>query len=154
MTADTMDRKVREKVLEPMLIAGIRTTGCYGDSGKLFGKLGRAVGSIAKGKPLNLYYDGEYKEEDADFESCFPVKKTKEVDGIDFRELPGGRCLSLLHYGPYEELHRSYAQLLGYVEEHGLKTVLPSREVYIKGPGMIFRGNPKKYITELQVMLA
>ena len=24
------------------------------------------------------------------------------------------------------------------------------REIYIKGPEMIFRGNPKKYITEIQ----
>ena len=26
----------------------------------------------------------------------------------------------------------------------------PIREIYIKGPRMIFRGNPKKYITEIQ----
>jgi len=24
-------------------------------------------------------------------------------------------------------------------------------EVYLKGPGMIFRGNPRKYLTEIQV---
>ena len=34
------------------------------------------------------------------------------------------------------------------------KALLPSREVYIKGPGMIFRGNPKKYLTEIQIMIA
>ena len=28
----------------------------------------------------------------------------------------------------------------------------PIREIYIKGPGMIFRGNPKKYITEIQFL--
>tara|TARA_B100000575_G_scaffold17953_1_gene12467 strand:- start:884 stop:994 length:111 start_codon:yes stop_codon:yes gene_type:complete len=27
------------------------------------------------------------------------------------------------------------------------------REIYIKGPGMIFRGKPKKYITEIQFPL-
>jgi effector-binding domain-containing protein len=29
--------------------------------------------------------------------------------------------------------------------------VLPTREVYLKGPGMIFRGNPKNYVTEIQI---
>ena len=25
------------------------------------------------------------------------------------------------------------------------------REVYLKGPGMIFKGNPKNYLTEIQL---
>jgi effector-binding domain-containing protein len=33
------------------------------------------------------------------------------------------------------------------------KTLLPSREVYLKGPGIIFRGNPKKYLTEIQILI-
>jgi hypothetical protein len=28
---------------------------------------------------------------------------------------------------------------------------MPTREVYLKGPGMIFKGNPKRYLTEIQV---
>jgi hypothetical protein len=28
---------------------------------------------------------------------------------------------------------------------------LPTREVYHKGPGMIFRRNPKTYLTEIQI---
>ena len=31
-----------------------------------------------------------------------------------------------------------------------MKINYPIREIYIKGLGMIFRGNPKKYITEIQ----
>jgi hypothetical protein len=27
----------------------------------------------------------------------------------------------------------------------------PPREVYVKGPGMIFKGNPKNYLTEIQL---
>jgi hypothetical protein len=30
---------------------------------------------------------------------------------------------------------------------------VPCREVYIKGPGMIFKGNPKNYLTEIQLMI-
>ncbi len=145
--------EVEEKAVEAMLIAGIRTKGKYGECGKLFGRLGRSVGRHICGKPFNLYYDGEYKEEDADFESCFPVRKAVPAEGISIRELPGGRCLSLLHRGPYEELGRSYERLFGHLRGKGLKPLLPSREVYLKGPGMIFKGNPKKYLTEIQVLV-
>ncbi|NIM18127.1 MAG: MerR family transcriptional regulator, partial [Candidatus Aminicenantes bacterium] len=30
--------------------------------------------------------------------------------------------------------------------------LLPTREQYLKGPGMIFRGNPKKYVTRLMML--
>ena len=40
-----------------------------------------------------------------------------------------------------------------YIENHGLKCAQPPREIYIKGPGMIFKGNPKNYITEIQMVV-
>jgi hypothetical protein len=30
---------------------------------------------------------------------------------------------------------------------------VPSRELYLKGPGLIFAGNPKKYLTEIQMLM-
>lgn len=143
--------EVAEKNLEPQWIAGIRIRGKYAECGKLFGKLGRSVGRWIRGKPFNLYFDGEHKEEDADFEACFPVRQGTRADGVSVRELPGGRCVSLLHRGPYDDLGRSYQKVFEYMERKGLKPALPSREVYLKGPGMIFRGNPRKYLTEIQV---
>jgi DNA-binding transcriptional MerR regulator/effector-binding domain-containing protein len=145
--------EVEEKVLEPVLVAGVRFTGCYGDCGKYFAKIGRALGRHISGKPLNLYYDGEYREKDADIEACMPIRKRVEAEGISVRELPGGRCVSLVHQGPYDQLGRSYAKILDYVNQKGYNTILPSREVYLKGPGMIFKGNPKKYLTEIQIMI-
>ena len=71
---------------------------------------------------------------------------------IAVRELPGGRCVSLLHRGPYDQLGRSYASVLEYVRGKGYEVVLPTREIYHKGPGMIFRGNPKNYLTEIQML--
>ena len=29
----------------------------------------------------------------------------------------------------------------------------PTREVYKKGPGLIFKGNPKDYLTEIQIVV-
>jgi effector-binding domain-containing protein len=59
-----------------------------------------------------------------------------------------------VHRGAYDQLGRSYAKILQQTEERKLKISLPTREVYVKGPGMIFKGNPKNYLTEIQLPLA
>jgi DNA-binding transcriptional MerR regulator/effector-binding domain-containing protein len=142
---------VQEKTLEPMLVAGVRMKGRYSDCGTGFARLGKAVGRYICGKALCLYYDGEYRDGDADLEPCFPIRKEVPAEGISIRELPGGRCLSLVHRGPYDQLGRSYARILMQAGERKQKMVLPTREVYVKGPGMIFKGNPKNYLTEIQM---
>jgi len=48
----------------------------------------------------------------------------------------------------------SGARIMDYVQKKSYDALLPLREVYIKGPGMIFRGNPKKYLTEIQIMIS
>jgi effector-binding domain-containing protein len=146
--------EVEEKTLAAMLIAGIRMKGRYSDCGPAFAKLGRRCGFRINGKPMMLIYDMEYREEDADFEPCMPVRGGKSGDGIDVRELPGGRAVTLLHQGPYDELGRSYAKVLDYIKQKGYCAQTPCREVYLKGPGMIFKGNPKKYLTEIQMLIA
>jgi effector-binding domain-containing protein len=137
--------------MKPLMIAGMRMTGRYSEMGKVFGVLCKRLGRHIAGKPMCLYYDGEYREEDANFEPCLPVHKKVKADGISIRELNGGRCVTLMHRGPYDELRRSYARAMKYAKGRGYEIVLPTREVYLKGPGMIFRGNPKKYLTEIQL---
>lgn len=143
--------EVEEKRLDTLLIAGVRMKGRYEECGKGFAKIGKSLGRHICGKPLCLYYDGEYREDDADFEACMPLRKKAAADGISVRELPGGRCVALVHKGPYDELGRSYEKILTYIKAKGYEGKLPSREVYLKGPGMIFKGNPKNYLTEIQV---
>ena len=74
--------EITEKKVEPMLIAGIRIRVKHDEYGRLFSKLGRKAGRHIAGSAFNLYYDEEYKEENADFESCFPIKKSIEVEGL------------------------------------------------------------------------
>lgn len=146
--------EIQEKVVEAQLIAGVRMKGRYQDCGQGFSKIGRRFGRHICGKPLLLCYDHEFREDDADFETCMPIRKWQPADGISVRELPGGRCVSLLHKGPYDQLGRSYAKLLSYVKTKNYKIATPCREIFIKGPGMIFRGNPKKYLTEIQFLIS
>jgi DNA-binding transcriptional MerR regulator/effector-binding domain-containing protein len=145
--------EVEEKQLDAILVAGIRMKGRYADCGPVFARLGKTLGRYISGKPLMLHYDSEYREDDADFEPCMPVRNCKPVDGISIRQLPGGRCVSLLHKGPYDQLGQSYAKVLDYIRAKSYDVQIPTREIYHKGPGMIFRGNPKNYLTEIQMLI-
>ena len=145
---------VQQKTIEPMWIAGIRMKGRYRECGAGFSRLGKAIGRHISGKALCLYYDGEYREDDANFEPCFPIRKEVAAEGISIRQLPAANCLTLVHRGPYDQLGRSYAKILKHASDRTLNLALPSREVYLKGPGMIFKGNPKNYLTEIQLPLA
>ncbi len=147
----TMTDEVLVKELPGLLVAGIRTRGRYADCGKVFGKLCSKLFFRIQGKPMMLTYDTQFKEMDADFEPCFPVKPGKEVEGITIREILGGTYYTLLHRGPYGELQRSYDRLFSHIKSLGRTPKTPGREIYLKGPGMLFRGNPKNYLTEVQI---
>jgi effector-binding domain-containing protein len=49
---------------------------------------------------------------------------------------------------------RSYARLMAYLKQSRLAVVMPTREVYLKCPGLIFKGNPRHYLTEIQIPIA
>ena len=146
--------EVIEKTVNETLIAGIRMRGKYRDCGPAFGRIGRRFGRHICGKPIMLIYDTEYKEDDADFEVCMPVRKGADVDEIKVYQLSGGRFLSVMHHGPYDEVGQSYERILKYAKQNGMEVEAPCREIYIKGPGMIFRGNPENYLTEVQMLIA
>jgi DNA-binding transcriptional MerR regulator/effector-binding domain-containing protein len=145
--------QVEEKTILPLLIAGIRMKGRYANSGTGFSRIGKSLGRYICGKPMLLHYDAEFRQDDADFEACMPVRTEKQVDGISIRRISGGRCVSCLHNGPYEQMGRSYAKILDYVRGKGYEVQMPTREIYLKGPGMIFAGNPSNYLTEIQIMI-
>lgn len=150
----TARHSICEKDLPAVRVAAIRMRGKYSDCGTGFKQIARHFGRHLCGKAMMLIHDTEFKEHDADFEVCMPVRKGESVGEIQVRELPAGRCLSLVHEGPYDRIGQAYATILSYVTEHNLQIQRPTREVYLKGPGMIFRGNPEKYLTEIQLPLA
>ncbi len=149
----TKSFEIEERELEPIMVAGVRMKGRYSDCGRGFAELGKRLGRHIAGKPLCLYYDGEYREDDANFEPCMPIRREVQVEGVTIERLLGGPCVALVHRGPYEELGRSYQRVLRYAKERDYRVTLPTREVYLKGPGMIFRGNPKKFLTEIQLLV-
>ena len=144
--------RVERKTVDTILMASIRMKAPYSECGKGFGRIGRRFGRQINGQPFLLCHDEEYQEV-ADIEVAMPIKKGATTDDIQVKSLDGGECLSLMHRGPYDDIGRSYKQILGYAKEQNLAFSSPTREIYHKGPGIIFRGNPKKYLTEIQLML-
>ena len=149
--AQTSDVQIED--VPDVLVCGLRFKGRYAEVGPCFGRLFKACGRAARGKPFSLYYDGEYKDEGADIEACLEVGTRLSAEGLDCRLLRGGRAASIIHHGRYETLSRSYQKLFEYCRERGLELRTPIREVYLKGPGMIFRGHPRRYVTKLMVFL-
>ncbi|MBI3794221.1 MAG: GyrI-like domain-containing protein [Nitrospinae bacterium] len=145
--------EIVEKVVSPLTVVSVRWKGPYKKTGEVCKNLGRIVTKHVSGPAMNLHYDLELKQDDADVETCIPVSARFKHEGANIRTLSGGKCLSLIHEGPYEELDEAYKIVMKHVEHNNLKVLLPTREIFIKGPGMVFKGNPKHYLTELQFFL-
>lgn len=141
--------EVEKKKTEKKLIISTKYVGKYEDCGKYMGLLYKTAKQHAKGAPINLYYDSEYKE-NASIEVCVPVtKEIKVKNDVLFRELPAINGISTIHIGPYDKVGNAYQALNDYAKAEGFELGLPLRETYLKGPGMLFRGNPNKYRTEV-----
>lgn len=145
----SMNYKIDVKEFEPVLVAAIRYKGRYDDVGKYYGRIYKAIKGKLSGAPFNCYYDEEYKEENADIEICVPISKLISAEGITVKELSAIKAIVTTHIGSYEKLNFAYKAMLDYAAKNKLKLITPSRECYIKGPGMIFKGNPNKYVTEI-----
>lgn len=141
---------IQEKVLEPQLIVGIRVKAKYEEMGKYILELINEFGEYIVGPPFTLYYDQGFQEI-ADYEMCFNISKKIEKEGFSTREIEGGKCISLLHYGGYDKSMESWKLAFNYITENNLEVLMPSREYYLVGPNT--EEDPNKYITEIQVLI-
>lgn len=141
------------KNIPEMLIASIRAKDQYSNVGYYLGKVAKQCARYICGNPFNLYYDNEYKEDGADMEICFPVKKHIDTPDVKTRVLKGGNFISAFHKGAYEDIGEVYKRLLDYSYKNTINIITPTREIYVKGPGIVFAGKPKRYITEVQFQI-
>lgn len=141
------------KEIDDMLITSIRYQGKYQDMGLYLQRLYKVGAKNCCGSPLALYYDHDYKEV-ADIEVCIPVNAPLASEDIKSRVLKGGKALSAIHKGPYQAIGETYKILIDHIRDMGLTTQIPSREIYLKGYGLILPRSPKEFITEVQMMLA
>ena len=145
-----MNYKIEVKRIAPVTVASIRYKGKYSDVGEHIGKIYKAVKNNSAGAPFNCYYDAEFKE-DADIELCVPTTKLINDSSVTAKTLPEIKAVCTTHTGSYDNLNLAYKALFDYANEHHITYLSPSREVYVKGPGMIFKGNENNYVTEIMI---
>ena len=145
-----MNYEFEIKEIAPVKVAYIRYKCAYNGVGKYIGEIYKEVKDKANGCPFNCYFDGEFKDI-ADIETCVPIKKDFPCKTVKIKDLPQIKALCTTHIGRYENINLAYKAIADYATEHNIELDLPSREYYVKGPGMIFKGNPEKYITEIAI---
>lgn len=68
-------------------------------------------------------------------------------DNVSVQTWEYGDTAEILHIGPYSEEDPTIAKLKQYITEQGYKIIGDHEEVYLKGPGMFWRGDSNKYQT-------
>lgn len=136
------------KEIKAVNVISLRFKGKYSELDKYVPLLYQIAKDACDGKHFNCYYDDECKEE-ADIELCLPVKRPIYNAKIEYKTIPEIRAISTRHFGAYENICLAYKALYQYASRESILLTTPSRELYIKGPGAIFRGNPDKYITDI-----
>ena len=85
----------------------------------------------------------------AQVEVAWPVSgKVKGTEEMRVYELPGGKMVHTIHYGPYETCELTYLELFAWIKEKGLRISGPIREVYPNDPREV---PPNKIMTEIFV---
>lgn len=146
---------VSERELPEVHYLSRRVQAGFDQMGSLFKSVARVAGRHIAGPGMALFYDQEYREV-ADFEAGFPVRRPLEAPGFSCRSLPAMRAIVVTHVGPYNQIHSAWTRAFAELGARGLEGAgeWPPREIYIKGPGIIFKGNPKRYVTEVCVGMA
>lgn len=138
------------KEIKAVNVVSIRFMGKYNELDKYVPLLYRIAKDACDGKHFNCYYDDECKDV-ADIELCLPVKRPVRNAEVEYKTMPGIRAIFTRHFGAYENISFAYKALYQYADKASIQLTTPSREIYVKGPGTIFRGNPDKYITDILI---
>lgn len=144
-----MKYEVEIRDIEPIRVAFVKYKGVVSEASKVFPNVFKAIQGKVNGTLFFCYYVMDQKSKIAEMELCVPTAETPHGNGISVKEMPRIKAICVTHIGSYETINYAYEAIEHYAHENNITLQFPFREVYIKGPGMIFKGNPDKYITEI-----
>lgn len=144
-----MNDQIEIRDIEPVRVAYMRYHGIASEANALFPHVFKAVRGKANGAPFFSYLSMNPETKIGEIELCVPTAEIPGGNGIEVKEMPRIKAVCVTHTGSYETLNQAYAAINKYADENGIRIRPPFREVYIKGPGMLFKGNPGSYITEI-----
>lgn len=148
-----MTYEINLKEIELIRIAYIKYHGKVQDANKFFPTVFKAIRGKSSGAPFFNYLTLNPQTQIGDIELCVPTLENPSSDSVLIKNLPATKVLSTIHKGPYENIMAGYTALKEYSLEKNIELEPAFREIFIKGPGMILKGNPNNYITEIQFMI-
>lgn len=135
--------------IESMRVAFIKYKGIATEANKLFPNVFKAIRGKANGAPFIYYYSFCQETKMGEMDLCVPTDMEPFGNGVEIKKIPGTKVLCTTHVGGYELLHNAYEAIEEYAAQNKIQLGMPYREVYVKGPGMLLKGNPHKYISEI-----
>jgi effector-binding domain-containing protein len=134
----TVERAERQ----PRAIVGLREFVPMRALSEFFGRaFGAAAGELARqggapaGPPVALYRGPV--TDTVDVTAGFPVRHpvAPAATGVVAATLPGGSTVEAARVGPYDLLPATYAEVTGWLADHGLSAGEEMWEEYVVGPG-------------------
>ncbi len=144
-----MSYKIEIKNIESVTAATMRYNGPMSEATKYFPNVFKSIKGKSNGAPFFCYYNVDQKTGVGEMELCVPTAETPNRMGVTIKEFPKIKALFFTHIGSYSNLPKTYEMIFKYIHENNIKIQTPWREVFIKGPGMLIKGNPDNYITEI-----
>lgn len=104
------------------------------------------------GPPMSIYYDVLDEDNEGSVGICTPVSAAVTGnDNFHSKELPGGRIVTTVHHGPYEELSSAYHSVFAWMAEQGHELSDAPREIYLNDPRTV---SPQELLTKLEFPIA
>lgn len=144
-----MEYQIEIRDIEPIRVAYIPYKGIVTEANKVFPNVFKSIRGKTNGAPFFSYLAMNPETKIGEMELCVPTAEMPAGNGIEIKEIPRIKAVCVTHIGSYETMHKAYAAIDKFSAENRLQLVPPFREVFIKGPGMLMKGNPDKYITEI-----
>lgn len=144
-----MNYKVEIRNIEPVRVALSQYNGPVQDAPKYMPAVFKSIRGQASGAPFIGYLSMVDGNGEAEMILCVPTAAIPSGQGVEIAQLAGRKAACLTHVGPYDTLDKAYEAMNQFLAKNGLSLHPPCREVFIKGPGMLLKGNPNQYITEL-----
>ena len=146
-----MNYEIEIKSIAPIRVAYLKYKGPITKANKRFPDIYKSIKGKANGAPFINYLSMNPQTKIGELELCVPTEQTPIGNGVQTKEMPHiKQALCVPHRGPYQTLFKAYEAIDQYALANKHEQVFPFREIFIKGPGLIFKGNPNKYITEIQ----
>lgn len=144
-----MNYQIEISEIEPIRVAYMRYAGAATEANKVFPKVFQSVRGKSNGAPFFNYLSMNSETKIGEMELCVPTAENPAGNGVEVKEMPRVKAVCTTHIGSYETMNAAYSAIDKYAAENGLMLMTPFREVFIKGPGMMLKGNPEKYVTEI-----